>query len=103
MELFMKDFNAAHSIVPLGEFKAKAASFLKALDNPLIVTQNGRAAAVVLSPALFEEIRERNRFLEAVVKGLSDAESGRVVENAEVKAWLKSWGKPDEMDPPQCS
>ena len=98
----MKDFNAAHSIVPLGEFKAKAASFLKALDDPLIVTQNGRAAAVVLSPALFEEMRERNRFLEAIAKGLSDAESGRVVDNAEVKAWLKSWGTANEMDPPQC-
>jgi len=98
----MKDINAERSIVPLGEFKAKAASFLKALDDPLIVTQNGRAAAVVLSPALFEEMRDRNRFLEAVAVGLSDAESGRVVENAGVKAWLETWGNPDEAEPPQC-
>ena len=99
----MKDFNAAHSIVPLGEFKAKAASFLKALDDPLIVTQNGRAAAVVLSPALFEELRERNRFLESVAKGLADAEAGHLVDHTDVKAWLKSWGKTSEVDPPQCS
>ncbi len=99
----MKDFNAAHSIVPLGDFKAKAASYLKVLDDPLIVTQNGRAAAVILSPASFEELRERNRFLEAVAIGLADAEAERVVAHADAKAWLKSWGKTSEVDAPQCS
>ncbi len=99
----MKDIHAERSIIPLSEFKAKAASFLKALDDPLIVTQNGRAAAVVLSPASFEEMRERNRFLEAVAQGLSDAESGRVAEHAEVKDWLNTWGKSDETEPPKCN
>ena len=99
----MKDINAAQSIVPLGEFKAQAASFLKTLDEPLIVTQNGRAAAIVLSPAAFEEMRERNRYLESIAIGLADAEAGRVVNHDEVKAWLQSWGKSNELDPPQCS
>lgn len=98
----MKDFNAAHSIVPLGEFKAKAAGLLKALDDPLIVTQNGRAAAVVLSPESFEELRERIRFLEAIAEGVADADAERVADHADVRTWLKSWGKGGESDPPRC-
>ena len=103
MEKIMKDINAVNSIVPLGEFKAKAAAYLKALkDEPLIVTQNGHAAAVVLSPASFEELRERNRLLESMALGIADVEAGRVVDHADVKTWLLSWGKTNETDPPQC-
>lgn len=88
----MKDINAARSIVPLGEFKAKAASLLRGLDEPLVVTQNGRAAAVLLSPKLFEEMREENRYLEALARGLADAESGQLIAHEEVRAWLRTWG-----------
>jgi prevent-host-death family protein len=97
----MKDISAVRSIVPLGEFKAKAASFLKSLDEPLIVTQNGRAAAVLLSPEYFEEMREKNRFLEALARGLADAESGQLVAHEDVRAWLRSWGTNDPKAPPQ--
>ena len=88
----MKDINAVRSIVPLGEFKAKAASILRALGEPIVVTQNGRAAAVLLSPEQFEELRDQNRYLEALARGLADAESGQMVEHSDVKAWLQSWG-----------
>jgi prevent-host-death family protein len=88
----MKDINAVRSIVPLGEFKAKAASILRTLNEPLIVTQNGRATAVLLSPEQFEEMRDQNRYLEALARGLADAESGQMVDHEGVKAWLRSWG-----------
>ena len=97
----MKDINAVRSIVPLGEFKAKAASILRNLDEPMVVTQNGRATAVLLSPELFEEMREQNRYLEALARGLADAESGHLVAHAEVKAWLKSWGTDNQIAPPK--
>jgi len=97
----MKDINAVRSIVPLGEFKAKAASFLRALDEPLVVTQNGRAAAVLLSPERFEEMRDQNRYLEALAQGLADAESGQMVEHKDVRNWLLSWGTPEPKAPPR--
>ena len=53
----MKDIRVSESIMPLGEFKAKAAAVLKALaeqDTPLIITQNGWPAAVMLSPVAFD-------------------------------------------------
>jgi prevent-host-death family protein len=97
----VKDINAARSIVPLGEFKAKAASYLRALDEPLVVTQNGRAAAVLLSPERFEEMRDQNRYLEALARGLADAESGQFVEHEAIKAWLQSLGTDNDLTPPK--
>ena len=100
----MRDINAVEGIVPLGEFKAKAAQILRNLsgsDEPLIITQNGRPAAVVLSPGAFEDIRERQRLLEMVAEGIADAEAGRVYDDKQTRAWLKSWGTDAETEPPQ--
>jgi prevent-host-death family protein len=100
----MRDVNVAEGIVPLGEFKAKAAQILRELgdsNEPLIITQNGRPAAVMLSPAAFEEVRERQRLLEAVAEGIADLDEGRVVDHKDVRAWLKSWGTDGEREPPR--
>lgn len=100
----MRDVNVSDGIVPLGEFKAKAAQILRDLgDNgePLVITQNGRPAAVVLSPAAFEGLRERHRLLEGVARGIADANAGRVVDDKLVREWLESWGTDAELDPPR--
>ncbi len=105
MEVIMKDVHVADGIVPLGEFKSNASHFLKELDGmggPLVVTQNGRPAAVVLSPRVFEEMRERYAVLKAVSQGLADAESGNVVPHSQVADWLSSWGQEDEGEQPSC-
>jgi len=81
-------------IVPLGEFKAQAAKLLKRLGEsgePMVITQNGRPAGVLLSPREFDLIQERQRFLESVAAGLSDAEAGRVVDTAELRKRLRAW------------
>ncbi len=99
----MKDLRVSDSIMPLGDFKAKAARVLKDLagqDMPLVITQNGRPAAVMLSPVAFDELREKQRFLEAVIAGIADVEQGRVVEHEKVAAWLSSWGTEHEHEAP---
>lgn len=78
----MRPISVSEDIVPLGEFKAQASQFLQALregSQPLIVTQHGRPAAVVMSPAEFDRLREHQRFVESVAAGLADAEAGRVL------------------------
>jgi prevent-host-death family protein len=100
----VRDVNVSEGIVPLGEFKAKAAQILRELgdnDEPLVITQNGRPAAVVLSPAAFEELRDRQRLLEGVARGTADANAGRVVDDKLVRAWVESWGTDAELDPPR--
>ena len=95
----MKAIRVSDSIMPLGDFKANAARVLKDLadqDAPLVITQHGRPAAVVLSPAAFDELREKQRFLEAVIEGMVDVERGDVVEQGKVLRWLESWGTDHE-------
>lgn len=100
----MRDINAAKGIVPLGEFKANASRYLKQLGGdgePLVITQNGRPAAVVLAPSAFEELRQRQAYLEAVAEGLAQAETEPGIDHEAVQRWLESWGTSSELEPPK--
>lgn len=80
----MKEIRVSEGVVPLGEFKAHASRYLKQLDSPIVITQNGRPAGVLLSPAEFDRVREQQRFLDSVASGLADAQAGRVMDTEEL-------------------
>jgi prevent-host-death family protein len=85
----MRAVRVSEDIVPVSDFKAQAAEWLKRVaetGQPLIITQNGKAAAVLLSPAQFDALSERARFASAIEAGLADSEAGRVRPHAEVAA-----------------
>ncbi len=85
----MPNLRVAEDIVPLSDFKARASELLKRLAEtgaPMVITQNGRAAGVLLSPAEFDALTERARFVNAVAEGLDDAGSGRVVSHESMVA-----------------
>ena len=87
----MKDLSISEDIVPLAQFKAQASHFLRRLAterHPLVITQNGRPAGVLLLPAEYDRMRETQRFLESVTAGVSDAEAGRVMDTAELRSRL---------------
>ncbi len=72
----------AEDIVPIGELKAHLSERLRHVregGRPLIVTQNGKAAAVVLSPEEFDRLTYQARFVEAVREGLEQAGAGKLV------------------------
>ena len=99
----MKEINVTEGIVPLGEFKTQASRFIRQLhasSSPLIVTQNGRPAAVVLAPAAYQALRERHEELEAIAAGLAQADAGEVVPHGTVEKWLASWGTAREKTRP---
>jgi prevent-host-death family protein len=52
--------------------------------QPVVITQNGKAAGVLVSPAEFDRLRERAGLLEAIDVGLADEQAGRVVPHAAV-------------------
>jgi prevent-host-death family protein len=90
----MKEVQIADGIVPLGEFKAQAAKLLKRVGEsgePMVITQNGRPAGVLVSPKEYDRIVERQRFLESIAAGLADAEAGRVIDTAELRKRLQAW------------
>lgn len=78
----MKPLSVSKNIVSLTEFKAKASQMLHEVQNshqPLVITQNGKATAVLISPTDFDALTEQARFIDAVEKGLADVQQGRVV------------------------
>lgn len=88
----MKDINVANDIIPVGEFKARMALYLKMVQengNSLVLTQNGKPAGVLLSPAEFDELRKTKLFVESVARGLTDSEKGDVITTDLLKAALK--------------
>ncbi len=88
----MKPIQLAKDVVPLAEFKSRLSQWLdtlRATGNPIVLTQNGRPAAVLLSPSEYDRLSERHRFLEAVREGIADADAGRVMETDELRRRLE--------------
>ncbi|MBI2391138.1 MAG: type II toxin-antitoxin system Phd/YefM family antitoxin [Deltaproteobacteria bacterium] len=82
----------AEDIVSVSDFKARAADWPKRVaetGQPVIITQNGKAAGVLVSPLEFDRLRERAQVVEAIAAGLADEEAGRVVSHAAVLAEMK--------------
>lgn len=87
----MKTLTISEDIVPLHEFKAQSARILKLVasnQRPVVITQNGRPAGVVLSPAEYDRMVERQRFLESVAGGLDDLEAGRTLSTDDLEKFL---------------
>ena len=83
----------SEDFVPVSEFKAHATEWFRRAATtgaPVVVTQNGRPAGVLLSPEAFDEIAERVRFISAIEEGIADSDAGRAQSHAEVARRLKS-------------
>jgi len=88
----MNTINISSDIIPIGEFKTRLSQYLKNVNNtghPLVITQNGKPAGVLISPAEYDELVYKKLFIESVSRGLSDIESGNVYSTTEIKAELQ--------------
>jgi len=96
----MTELRVSEGIVPMSEFKAKAAEWLGRLartNAPIVITQNGRAAGVLLSPRAYDDLLERARFVAAIGAGLADASAGRTIAHADLAAEVQArYGGPKE-------
>lgn len=84
-------FDISTDIIPIGEFKAKMTKWLtmaKENGHPLVITQNGKPAAVVLSPEEFDNLNYSNKFISSVNQGLQDIESGNSYNSKDLKTEL---------------
>lgn len=79
------------NIAPITELKRDAASLIERASeqrSPIVITQNGRATAVLQDVASFEDDRRAFALLKLALEGDSDIAAGRVVSRAEYKARL---------------
>lgn len=87
----MRTLRVAEDIVPIGKFKGQAARWLHHVadtDQPVVITQNGKPAGVLLSPREFDRLRDRQAFLESVAAGVADADAGRLVDTDDLRRHL---------------
>lgn len=90
----MKSLQISKDIVPLAEFKAQSASWLervRASGQPLVITQNGKPAGVIISPEEFDRFQHQYRdFVRSEIReGEADVTAGRVMESKDVRAALE--------------
>jgi prevent-host-death family protein len=83
-------------IKPLSEFRANAASFIQQVHDtgrPLVITQHGKSAAVLLDVAAYEAIIEKLELLEDIQIAESQVKEGNVISHDELKKELKARSK----------
>lgn len=88
----MKNILVSTDIIPVGQFKASLAKYLKEIQlkkNSLIITQNGKPAGVLISPAEFDELRQTKLFIDSISRGLSDSENGAVFTTSQIRSELQ--------------
>ena len=82
----MKSIRVAEDILSVAEVKARFSRVLRTLNEtgrPVVITQNGKPAAVLITASEFDTLSERDRFVGAVERGLADMQSGRLVDDDE--------------------
>lgn len=87
----MKSLRVTEDILPIASFKARVSEVARQVrkhQRPIVVTQNGRPALVVLAPEEYDRLTYRARFVAAVDEGLADAEAGRVVSDTDLRKLL---------------
>ena len=87
-----RTLQTAEDIIPIAELKANMSEIVRGLDErprPLVVTLNGKPAAVVMSPREYDLLSYKSRFIEALSEGLADVEAGRTYDADQVFGELK--------------
>lgn len=80
-------------VKPISYLKANAAEVLTQLAEqrePLVITQNGEAKAVIQDVATFEQTQETLALLKILALGNREIEAGKVTPVAEVVARLRA-------------
>ena len=89
----MQRINYARDIQPLSTFRKKASAFIDELQEshrPLVLTRNGRSAAVLLDAGEFERMMERLELLEDIQTARSQARRKQTVPHEEAMDYLKA-------------
>jgi prevent-host-death family protein len=81
-----REVQVSEDIIPIAELKAHLSEIVRSLDGrrPVIVTLNGKAAAVVMSPRTYDRMSNTARVTAAIREGLADVEADRVISDDEL-------------------
>lgn len=99
----MVRISAVEGIVPIEEAAADLGRVVRlaASGEAVVITDSGRAVAVILSPEEFDGLQAAFRRNTGVLAGMADVLDGRLVDGAQVEAWLATWGTAEETEAPR--
>lgn len=83
------DISITRDVEPLSEFRNKSASFidrLKKQKQPILLTQHGKSAAVLMDVSEFERFTRKMELLEDLLEAKSQVEQGKTYTLEEARA-----------------
>ena len=83
----MKSPHYSEDLVPVNELRANLAAWLtrpSETGRPVVVTQRGKATAVLVSPSMLDELEESSERARQVLRGLQEVAAGEVIDDEEV-------------------
>lgn len=86
--MYFMNISLSNDIEPLSEFRKKSADFVKRLKkekNPIVLTQHGKSAAVLLDVTEYERISKKMEMLEDLLEAKQQVEQGNTLNMKDAK------------------
>lgn len=87
------NISIANDIEPLSEFRKKSADFVKRLKKekqPIVLTQHGKSAAVLMDVSEYERFTKKMEMLEDLLEAKQQVEQGKTYSMNEAKKRIES-------------
>jgi prevent-host-death family protein len=78
----MAHINLEKDLIPLSDFRASCKKYITSLSderNSIVLTQNGKAAAVLVSPGEYDLLTGKNEVLNLIASRLQEISNGEFV------------------------
>jgi len=95
----MKSPRLLDDLVPVQDLRSQLAHYIERVEEtgrPVVITQRGRAAAALVSPAMLDELEADRELVRRTLRGLRDLKAGRIDDAESVlrpKRWRGARGK----------
>jgi len=93
----MQRLRIDHDIRSMSEFRTGIAAFLKQVHDtkrPLIITQHGKSAAVLLDVGEYEAMQEKLELLQDIQTSISQIENGEGIPRKDAKEMILGLSRP---------
>ncbi len=90
--MFMKRIMFTHDIHPLSEFRSNVSGFITQVHKtkrPLVITQNGKSAAVLMDVGEYDKIVEKIELIQDIEMSLNQIREGKGEPHANAHQRLK--------------
>lgn len=93
LEAHVQRLKPTRDIQPVSEFRANAAKFIeqvRATKEPVILTQHGRGAAVLVDIESYEDLVEELTIRRGIEQSIADERAGRVISHEDLMKELRA-------------